>query len=189
MNFCCYCGAKVQLRIPEGDNRERYVCLNCEAIHYENPRVITGCLPEWDGRVLLCRRAIEPREGFWTLPAGFMENGETAHAGAIRETLEEAKARVELAGLYSLFNLPHANQVFMIFRGRLLDLDFGPGEESLEVALFGEDEIPWDELAFPMVDETLRLYFQDRAAGVFGTHAGTVVRLSKQPRRYRIDLL
>ncbi|HEC15385.1 MAG TPA: NUDIX domain-containing protein [Sedimenticola sp.] len=189
MNFCSHCGARVRLRVPEGDNRERYVCTDCDTIHYQNPRIITGCLPEWEERVLLCRRAIEPREGFWTLPAGFMENGEAAHEGAVRETLEEAGARVELAGLFSLFNLPHADQVFMIFRGRLLDLDFGPGEESLEVALFAEQEIPWEELAFPMVGETLRLYFRDRAAGAFGVHAGTVVRLSKRPRRYRIELL
>lgn len=189
MNYCSHCGAKVALRIPAGDNRERHVCIDCETIHYQNPRVITGCLPEWEGRVLLCRRAIEPREGYWTLPAGFMENGETVHAGAIRETLEEANARVEMKGLFSLVNIPYASQVFMIYRAKLLDLDFGPGEESLEVALFSEHEIPWEELAFPMIGETLRYYFRDRAVRNFGTHVATVVRISKQPRRYRIDPL
>ncbi|VAX08924.1 FAD pyrophosphatase [hydrothermal vent metagenome] len=188
MNYCSHCGAKVELRIPVGDNRERHICIDCETIHYQNPRIITGCLPEWEDQVLLCRRAIEPREGYWTMPAGFMENGETVHDGASRETLEEADAKVEMRGLFTLFNIPYANQVFMIHLARLLDLDFGPGEESLEVALFAEHEIPWDELAFPMVEETLRLYFLDKKAGSFGTHAATVVRLSRQPRRYRIDL-
>ncbi len=189
MNFCSHCGARVQLRIPDGDNRPRYTCESCAAIHYQNPRVVTGCLPEWEGRVLLCRRAIEPRAGRWTLPAGFMENGETAHDGAQRETLEEANARVEVHDLYTLFNLPHVDQIFMIFRSRLLDLDFGPGAESLEVELFDEADIPWEEIAFPVVTETLRLYFRDRAAGYFGIHTGTLVRIQEQPRRYRIDLL
>jgi ADP-ribose pyrophosphatase YjhB (NUDIX family) len=179
----------VQRRVPEGDNRERYVCDDCSAIHYQNPRMVTGCLAEWEDRVLLCRRAIEPRSGLWTLPAGFMENGESLHEAAMRETLEEANARVELCGLYSLFNLPHVNQVFIIYRGRLLDLDFSPGEESLEVALFREHEIPWQELAFPMVTETLRRYFSDRAKGGFGLHTGTVVRVSETPRRHRIEML
>jgi len=187
MKYCNQCGAKVELQIPEGDNRERHVCIDCETIHYQNPRIITGCLPEWEGQVLLCRRAIEPREGYWTLPAGFMENGETTHDGAMRETLEEANARVEVAGLFTLFNLPHADQVFMIYRGQLLDLDFSPGEESLDVQLFAEDEIPWDELAFPMIGETLRLYFRDRLAGYFGTHVATIRRVSKSPRRYQIE--
>jgi len=188
MNFCSQCGAKVELQIPEGDSRQRHVCPDCDTIHYQNPRIITGCLPEWEGQVLLCRRAIEPRDGYWTLPAGFMENGETTHDGAMRETLEEANARVEVDALFSLFNLPHADQVFMIYRGALLDLDFSPGEESLEVQLFTEDEIPWDELAFPMIEQTLRLYFRDRLAGRFATHVGTIQRISKRPRRYCIEM-
>lgn len=187
MNFCSNCGASVALRIPEGDNRARYVCDGCETIHYQNPRVVTGCLASWQDQVLLCRRAIEPRSGFWTLPAGFMENGETVHEAAMRETLEEANARVELDGLYTLFNLPHANQVFIIYRGRLLDLDYSPGVESLDVALFREDEIPWRDIAFSMVDETLRLYFRERPAGEFGVHTRTIVRVSKLPRSYRIE--
>ncbi len=188
MNFCSQCGARVELQIPEGDNRQRHVCTDCDTIHYQNPRIITGCLPEWQGKILLCRRAIEPRAGYWTLPAGFMENGETTHEGAARETLEEANARVELAALFSLLDLPHANQVFMIYRGTLLDPDFSPGEESLEVRLFAEDEIPWEALAFPMIEQTLRLYFRDRRAGRFATHVGTIRRTSKQPRRYAVEL-
>ncbi len=165
MNFCSHCGQPVRLRIPEGDNMPRYVCDACGTIHYQNPKIVTGCIPEWEDRLLLCRRAIEPRHGLWTLPAGFMENGETTAEGAARETLEEARARVAVDRLYALFNIPHINQVYLMFRARLLDLDFAPGPESLEVALFSEQEIPWNELAFPVVKETLNRYFHDRRAG------------------------
>ena len=189
MNFCSNCGAQVGLRIPEGDNRPRYVCDACHFIHYQNPKIVTGCIPEWDDKVLLCKRAIEPRYGLWTLPAGFMENGETTHQGAVRETLEEANARVSIAGLFTLFNLPHIDQVYLMFRGRLLDLDFGPGDESLEVTLFPESQVPWDQIAFPVVQQTLQLYFKDRKAGAFRVHNGDIVRISDQPRRYRTTLL
>jgi len=155
MNFCSHCGQPVTLRIPVGDTLPRHVCDACGTIHYQNPKIVTGCIPEWEDRLLLCRRAIEPRRGLWTLPAGFMENGETTAEGAARETLEEALARVEIDRLYALFNIPHINQVYLMFRARLLDLEFAPGPESLEVALFREDEIPWQELAFPVVQETL----------------------------------
>ncbi len=139
--------------------------------------------------MLLCKRAIEPRYGFWTLPAGFMENQETTHAGAARETLEEANARVEIRGLYTLFDLPRISQVYMLFRGNLLDLNISAGDESLEVGLFAEDEIPWDEIAFSAVHETLRFYFQDWASGDFKTRVGTIERVSDEPRRYRTLLL
>jgi len=165
MNFCSHCGQPVTLRIPDGDTLPRHVCDACGTIHYQNPKIVTGCIPEWEDRLLLCRRAIEPRRGLWTLPAGFMENGETTAEGAARETLEEALARVEIDRLYALFNIPHINQVYLMFRARLLDLEFAPGPESLEVALFREDEIPWQELAFPVVKETLERYFRDRAHG------------------------
>jgi len=145
-------------------------------VHYQNPKVVAGCIPEWGQQVLLCRRAIEPRLGLWTLPAGFMENDETTLQAATRETLEEASARVEIHGLYALFNLPHINQVYVMFRGRLLDLDFAPGSESLEVALFSEAAIPWETLAFPVVRETLRLYYQDRRRGSFQQHLGDIFR-------------
>jgi ADP-ribose pyrophosphatase YjhB (NUDIX family) len=165
MNFCSHCGQPVTLRIPDGDTLPRHVCDACGTIHYQNPKIVTGCIPEWEDKLLLCRRAIEPRHGLWTLPAGFMENGETTAEGAARETLEEALARVEIDRLYALFNIPHINQVYLMFRARLLDLNFAPGPESLEVALFREDEIPWRELAFPVVKETLERYFRDRARG------------------------
>ena len=163
MKFCSECGAPVQLSLPQDDHRERHVCTVCGTIHYQNPKLIAGAIPEWtDGRILLCRRAIEPRSGFWTLPAGFMENGETTSQAAARETLEEANARIEVLGLYAMYNLPYINQVQLLFRAKLLDLDFSPGVESLEVALFGENEIPWDTLAFRPILYTLENFFSDR---------------------------
>jgi ADP-ribose pyrophosphatase YjhB (NUDIX family) len=188
MNYCSHCGAGVGVLIPPGDNRPRHVCTRCGTVHYRNPKIVVGCIPEWDDRILLCRRAIEPRLGLWTLPAGFMEEGETTLDGAARETLEEANARVAIGPLYSLFNLPHIDQVYMLFRGRLLDLDFSPGEESLEVRLFAEPEIPWGALAFPVVGETLRLYFSDRAAGSFVLRAGDIVREPGESRSYRVTI-
>jgi ADP-ribose pyrophosphatase YjhB (NUDIX family) len=162
------------LRVPEGDNRERYVCDRCGAIHYSNPKIVAGCIPEWGERILLCRRAIEPRYGLWTLPAGFMENGETTEQAAARETLEEARARVDVIGLYGVFSIPHISQVYMLFRARLLDLDFGPGPESLEVELFDPAYLPWDELAFPVVQRTLEQYREDLERGAFGLHLGRI---------------
>lgn len=188
MKFCSDCGAAVEQRIPEGDTRARFVCAVCATVHYENPKIVAGCIPEWQGKVLLCRRAIEPRHGLWTLPAGFMENDETTIEAAARETLEEAQARVDISGLYALFNLPHINQVYVMFRAQLLDLDFGPGSESLEVALFAEHEIPWDELAFAVVRETLRLYYADRKRGKFQQYLGDIVR-GQDAIDYRVTLL
>jgi len=158
-------------------------------IHYQNPKVVVGTVPVRQGRVLLCRRAIEPRHGYWTLPAGFMENGETAQQGALRETLEEATARIELGPLYTLFNLPRIDQIYMLFRARLLDLDFSPGEESLEVALFDEADLPWDALAFQVVTETLRFYFADQRQGAFRPREGTIERLPGQSAGYCTTLL
>lgn len=174
MKFCSSCGSGITLRIPEGDNRERHVCDNCGAIHYQNPKVVTGCLPVYQDRVLLCRRAIAPRSGLWTLPAGFLENGETSSQGAVRETLEEACANVAVEGLYTLFNLPHISQIYMFYRAKLLDLDFRPGVESTDVRLFHEHEVPWQELAFPVVTQTLERYFADRASGEFPVHVGDI---------------
>ena len=165
MNFCSNCGSAVALTVPPGDNRERHVCNDCDTVHYVNPRIVTGCLPIWEDQVLLCLRAIEPRRGYWTLPAGFMENGETIAAGAARETVEEANARVSDLELYTVFSLPHISQVYMFFRAQLSDLDFSSGEESLDVRLFKEDEIPWDNLAFPVITQSLQFYFEDRRLG------------------------
>jgi ADP-ribose pyrophosphatase YjhB (NUDIX family) len=174
MNFCSHCGARVVQRIPPGDTLPRHVCDACGTIHYENPKMVVGCIPEWEDKVLLCRRAIEPRQGLWTVPAGFMENGETTVQGALRETLEEANARVDIIGLYALYNIPHINQVYMLFRARLADLNFRPGAETLDVRLFTEAEIPWSAIAFATVRNTLAHYFSDRAAGEFRFHMGTI---------------
>lgn len=176
MNYCLHCGATVQLRIPDGDDRQRHVCDGCGAIHYQNPKIVTGCLPIHQERVLLCRRAIAPRSGFWTLPAGFLENGETTTQGAIRETWEEAFANVSVEGLYTVFNLPHISQIYMFFRATLADLDFRPGTESLDVRLFEEHEIPWDELAFPVIRDTLKHYFEDRRTGSYPVRVGDIIR-------------
>ena len=176
MNFCSACGAALERRIPPGDDRARFVCSSCDAVHYQNPRVVTGCLASWKDSVLLCRRAIEPRSGCWTLPAGFLELGETSVEGAVRETWEEARARVEVLGLYSVFNLPHVDQVYLMFRARLCDLDFRPGPESEEVALFSEHEIPWDDIAFGTVHHSLKFWVRDRAHARFPVHTGTIRR-------------
>jgi len=164
---CPHCGSAVDYRIPPDDNRERAVCTACDSIHYQNPLNVVGTLPVWeaDGRVLLCRRAIEPRHGLWTLPAGFMELGETTAEGALRETHEEAGAQIELLGLYSLLNVVKVGQVHLFYRARLLSPRFEPGPESLEARLFTEQEIPWDEIAFQTTRETLARYFDDRRHG------------------------
>jgi ADP-ribose pyrophosphatase YjhB (NUDIX family) len=180
MKFCSDCGAPVTLRVPAGDTVPRHVCDHCKTIHYLNPKMIVGCIAEWENRILLCKRAIEPRLGLWTVPAGFMENGETTMQGAARETLEEANARVEVGPLYALYNIPHINQVYLLFRARLTDLEFSPGAESLETRLFEEHEIPWDQLAFATVRNTLGHYFSDRRDGEFKFHLGTIER---QPQR------
>ena len=176
MKFCSNCGAPVTLKVPPGDSLPRHVCGACETIHYQNPRIIVGCIPEWEDRILLCRRGIEPRHGLWTVPAGFMENGETTGEGALRETLEEANARVEVGPLYAIYNIPHINQVYMLFRARLLDTDFSAGAETLEARLFAENDIPWEEIAFLSVRNTLTHYYTDRRNGEFKFHLGTIER-------------
>jgi ADP-ribose pyrophosphatase YjhB (NUDIX family) len=186
MKFCSVCGNQVRVGIPEGDNRPRHLCDACGTVHYHNPKVVAGCIAHWEDRVLLCRRAIEPRYGLWTVPAGFMENGETTYEGALRETLEEANARVAIEDLFVTVNLPHINQVYMLFRGRLLDLDFHPGAESLETVLLGEAEMPWERMAFPTVSEALKLYFADRTAGSFPVRMLDIVRDAGTPGRYKV---
>lgn len=164
---CPACGTAVDYRIPADDNRERAVCPSCGAIHYQNPLNVVGTLPVWeeDGRVLLCRRAIEPRHGLWTLPAGFMELGETTLEGALRETQEEAGADVAMGELYTLMNVARVGQVHLFYLARLRSTVFDPGPESLEARLFAEHEIPWDDLAFKTTRETLRCFFDDRRQG------------------------
>ena len=177
MNFCSNCGQRVTLGIPPGDDRERHICPACDTIHYFNPRIVTGCLPVFDDqgedKILLCRRAIEPRYGRWTLPAGFMENGETTEQGAARECWEEARAKVKVGQLYTMTSIPGINQVHMFFHARLPEPSFDPGPESLEVKLFREQEIPWDQLSFTSVRITLEHFFADCKRGRFSLHSGT----------------
>lgn len=160
MEYCSSCGSRVRLEIPEGDNRERHVCESCKTIHYQNPKNVVGCLLEWQGKILLCKRAIEPRHGYWTLPAGFMENHETVMEGAAREAHEEACAVAVGLSLFGVYNLPRISQVYLMFAGRLKDGFAQAGEETLEVGLFDEKDIPWNELAFPVVVESLQRYFE-----------------------------
>ena len=190
MKFCSECAHPVTVAIPEGDNRPRFVCTNCGTIHYQNPKMVIGSIPVWeqDGelKVLLCKRAIEPRYGYWTLPAGFMENGETTSAAAARETEEEAGANIELGNLFTLLNVVHVHQVHMFYLARLVDLDFAPGIESLDVQLFSEAEIPWADLAFPTIRTTLELFFADRAqmreaGGTYGFHTRDIAGPMRAP--------
>lgn len=174
IHFCRACGTAVQHLVPPDDNRSRAVCPACGTVHYVNPLVVVGTVPVWQDQVLLCLRNIEPRRGKWTLPAGFMELEETAAEGAARETDEEAGARIELQGLYTVMDVVGAGQVHLFYRARLLDTDFAPGTETIEARLFREDEIPWDEIAFRTVGETLRRYFADRRTGVFPVHCADI---------------
>jgi ADP-ribose pyrophosphatase YjhB (NUDIX family) len=174
MKFCSACGHEVVIEVPAGDNRPRGCCRHCGTIHYQNPKLVLGTVTVWEDRVLLCKRAIEPRYGYWTLPAGFMENGESTGEGAARETLEEAGARIELGPLFSMIDVPHVEQVHVFYRARLLHLDFEPGPESLEARLFDEGSIPWEDIAFRTVGQTLRWFFEDRRAGRFDVHTGAI---------------
>ncbi|MES2228425.1 MAG: NUDIX hydrolase [Pseudomonadota bacterium] len=174
IRHCKACGAATVYAVPPDDNRERATCTACHAIHYENPLNVVGTVPVWGDQVLLCRRNIEPRYGLWTLPAGFMELGETIEQGAARETDEEAGAHFEMQGLLTMLSVVRVGQVHVYFRARLLDTEFAPGPETIEVKLFREDEIPWDELAFRTVRETLKHYFADRRRGQFEVHCGEI---------------
>lgn len=174
--FCEACGGRLTTKIPPGDGRLRAVCMACGHIRYDNPKLVVGCIPLAGSRLLLCRRAIEPRYGTWTLPAGFMENGESTAAGAARETLEEAGAQVTDLVPYMLIDVPDVHQVHLFFRATLLDSRFECGDESLEARLFEEDELPWNELSFPTVIATLRQHVRDRASGQFGFHRHTISR-------------
>ncbi len=171
MNFCSACGASVSIRIPDGDTLPRHVCDSCGEIHYINPKMVVGAIAEWNDQILLCRRAIEPRHGLWTLPAGFMENKETTAQAAARETLEEACAHIEVGEPFAMVSIAHISQVHLFFRARLLEPSYAPGDESLEVGLFSEADIPWDTLAFRSVALALEHYFADRRRQAFGFHA------------------
>ncbi|HUS23985.1 MAG TPA: NUDIX hydrolase [Candidatus Binatia bacterium] len=174
--YCSCCGTRVELRVPPGDHLERAVCPRCGEIHYRNPKVIVGCIPEWHDRILMCRRSIEPRLGRWTFPAGFLELGESTAQGAAREAREEARADVEVGALFAVIGVPYVSQIYMVHRGRLRAESFGPTLESSEVRLMRQEEIPWDEIAFPTVWHSLRHFFADRAAGAFGIHVLDIAR-------------
>lgn len=166
MKYCSECGHTVAKHIPEHDNRERFVCTRCGTIHYQNPRIIAGCLPVFAGQILLCRRNIEPRKGYWTLPAGFMEEGETLQQGAARETLEEAGINVTAGPLLSMISVPHISQVHIFFLAQMDSAQHASStSESTEIKLFAPQDIPWDEIAFPTVSRTLRDYLNDVASG------------------------
>ena len=172
MKFCSDCGGTVDWKTPAGDHAPRHVCTACGAIHYRNPKVIVGCIPEWtDGRILMCKRDIEPRRGLWTFPAGFLEMGEATSAGAAREAQEESGADVEITSMLCVINVPYVSQVYVIHRARLLAERFGPTPESSEVRLMREDEIPWEQIAFPTIYKSLKFFFEDRAKGLTGIHA------------------
>ena len=170
MKYCSDCGALVSLRLPEGDLLPRFVCDGCGVIHYQNPKIVVGCVPEFEGRILICKRAIEPRVGYWTVPAGFLENGETLQQGAAREAHEEALAKVEIRSLLTVVHVLPAHQVHVFFRARLLDPEIGAGPESLEARLVTADELPWADIAFLSTDYTLRRFLEDRTGGVDGYH-------------------
>jgi ADP-ribose pyrophosphatase YjhB (NUDIX family) len=176
MQFCSKCGARVSLRTPHDDNRERSICDACNTVHYQNPLIVVGCVPEQDGKILLCTRAIEPRYGYWTLPAGFMELGESLAEGAARETLEEACADVKIGHLFASVDVIGAGQVHLFFTATF-DGDYAAGEESLEVALFSKDEIPWEDLAFESGRYALKKYLEDDGSNN-GVHVHELRRAS-----------
>nr|WP_293245473.1 NUDIX hydrolase [Panacagrimonas sp.] len=183
VKFCNVCGSSVEHRVPAGDHLPRHICPSCQHIQYFNPRIIVGCIPEWeDGRILMCRRNIEPRLGLWTFPAGFMELGETSAQGAARETMEESQADVDVGELLAMINVPYVSQLYVVHRGRMRSAHHGPTPESSETRLMSEAEIPWDEIAFPTVLHSLRFFYADRAAGRCDIHT---LDLAHRPRRPR----
>lgn len=183
VKYCNACGSSVEHRVPAGDHLPRHICGNCGHIQYFNPRIIVGCIPEWeDGRILMCRRNIEPRHGLWTFPAGFMELGETSAQGAAREAMEESQADVEVGELLAMINVPYVSQLYVVHRGRMRSAHHGPTPESSETRLMSESEIPWDEIAFPTVLHSLRFFYADRAAGRQLIHT---LDLAQRPRRSR----
>lgn len=179
MNYCSECGKTVVHRIPDGDNLPRFICEHCETIHYQNPKLVVGCLPIWNEQVLLCKRAIEPCSGLWTLPAGFMENQESLEEAALRESHEEANANLEIKSIYSVISLPHINQIYVLYRAELLDLDYFAGPESLDVQLFNEEDIPWDQIAFKTIERTLKHYFEDRIKDVYPVHNSVISKRNR----------
>ena len=182
MKYCNQCGSKLAYRIPENDDRARFICDTCQTIHYQNPNMVVGCIPVWEDRILMCRRSIEPRYGKWTIPAGYLEQRETVEEGAKRELLEEAGATVEFLEPYALYNIPFISQVYLIFRGPLKDDKFLAGHESLEAKLFKKQEIPWDDLAFTVVKKVLSRYYKDFLEDVFSFYMDDILPDELQSR-------
>ncbi len=183
VNFCNACGKPVEHRVPDGDNLPRHICPACGHIQYFNPRMIVGCIPEWeDGRILMCKRNIGPRLGLWTFPAGFLELGETSAQGAAREAREESLAEVEVGELLAVINVPYVSQVYLVHRAKMLSEHHGPTPESSETCLMSEEEIPWKDIAFPTIFHSLEYFFEDRAAGQQQIHS---LDLHYKPRRHR----
>ena len=180
MNYCSHCGAPVEHLVPPGDNRPRFICRACGLIHYRNPRVVVGSIPVWQNKILLCLRDIEPRRGKWTLPAGYLENGETVKEGARRETVEETGATIENLEPYLLFDIVRIHQIYLMFRTRLAGPECHRTKESAKVRLFSEEEIPWDEIAFPVIEKTLVHYIADRAGGIFSFQIRQISEEMKQ---------
>ena len=178
IRYCNLCGATVTVDIPPGDSLPRHICVNCGHIQYENPRLIVGCIATWEDRILLCKRAIEPQLGLWTLPAGFMENGETTAQAAARETMEEAGANIVIDAPYAMVSIAHINQVHLFYRGRLATPDYSAGEESLAVELVSSADIPWSEIAFRSVGYCLQRFLEDRARGEFSFHETSLAPVS-----------
>ncbi len=183
IKYCAHCGSVVEEKVPLGENLLRAVCPSCHTIHYENPKIVAGSIPEWEDKILLCRRAIEPRSGLWTFPAGFMELGESTEEAATRETLEEAHAEIRIHRLFGIFSLPHVSQVYVVYRAHLQNLNFKPGPESLEVQLISLADIPWNHLAFPVIHESLTRYVKDIQTSTSQTHS-SVVPTQKPPSFY-----
>ena len=177
-SYCPKCAAKLRVEIPEGDNKLRYICTGCAAVLYENPKLVVGCVAEYEGSILLCKRAIKPRLGYWTVPAGFMEIGETLEQAATRETFEEACAKVTLGSLLAVVDVIHAGQVHVFFRGKLENGEFAAGDESLDTKLYASNEIPWDEIAFPSGVIALKQYLAQREAGIERVHTELAPRLT-----------
>lgn len=174
MNYCSDCGQTISLLVPKGDDRERHCCGNCGSIHYFNPRIIVGCLPIWEDKILLCKRGIEPRLGYWTLPAGFMELGETTEQGAIRETWEESRAEVDIERLHGIYNIPHIDQVYFIYLAKMRSPHFEVTPESSKIELLGIEDIPWDNLAFRVMNEALQHYIEDKPAAFTDVHHAVI---------------
>ena len=180
MNYCSYCAAPVSSEIPPDDNRTRYVCTSCRRIHYQNPKMVVGCIPVWDDKILLCNRNIEPRKGYWTLPAGYLECNESTEEGAVRETLEETGALVVKLQPYRLFDIVHIDQIYFMFLASLRNTNFHATEESIEVRLFKEKDIPWSAIAFPVIETILQHYFKSRRENDFSFHHEQLTEKIKQ---------